>query len=310
MSCLDNLTYTQQTAIRGEISYALLTASHDAEIKFRIYLILKQLKSEFKAIALETIKEAVNFPEEEVYAIYLEALSGNFPTHLWVTEVIEDIKLNLQGSYSNGAYAPPTSLSINRLSEKKKIIESAFILFTRKIVMKSAFLAKELVVAVMDDPSLDFLSNACFYLMSCCEEFASLQQTQQEPPEELLNHFFNAKEVLSFQIETEALSVLDHEQVSNPKSILDTDLNQKSLSCKETEEIDKKILEIFNSSISKNPKQQPHKYIVQKVFKNSKLCLSLAVCNTRKQAEEFIENVKKEYPELLDTWYFEIKKIN
>lgn len=314
MELYENLTYIQKAAIRGEVAFALLTASHDDEIKFRIYLILRQLKKEFKMIFFEAIKEAVDFPEEEIYTIYLETLTDSFPTHLWINEVIADIKLNFQGVVASGAPVPVTKISINREEEKKRIIESAFILFSRKVIMKSAMLAEELLKAVEEEPSLDFLEQACFYLKGCCEEVKVLQQNQIQPPEDLLDCFFSPKEVMSFQLETEALSLLS--EISEKGDLISPQFTKKKprkkYISKKEKDINQEILDIFNKSISfeqKKPKPT-YKYIVQKVFKESHLTVSLIECDTMEQAEKFIEAAKKEYPELMATCRFEIKIVN
>ena len=42
----DKLTYLQKVAIKGDISHALLTCAHNADVKFRFYMILKLIYAE------------------------------------------------------------------------------------------------------------------------------------------------------------------------------------------------------------------------------------------------------------------------
>ena len=82
----ENLTYLQKAALKGEIGFALSTAAHDAEIKFRIYLILKEVEERFKPFIIECVKEAVNFDETIIDRIYLEVLNNTIPVWLWIDQ--------------------------------------------------------------------------------------------------------------------------------------------------------------------------------------------------------------------------------
>ena len=59
MSIEENLTYLQKAAIKGEIAFALSTAAHNAEMKYRVYLILKEVDEKYKGLILSCVKESI-----------------------------------------------------------------------------------------------------------------------------------------------------------------------------------------------------------------------------------------------------------
>ena len=88
----DNLTYLQKVALKGDIAHALVTCSHDADIKFRFYMILKSVTKELRPFVLEALKEAVLLNEDELNRVYFETLTDEVPVWLWTDKVIADIK--------------------------------------------------------------------------------------------------------------------------------------------------------------------------------------------------------------------------
>lgn len=331
MSVENNLTYLQKVALKGEISFALMTSSHDAEIKYRTYLILKEVEEEYRPFIIECVKEGITFDETVIDKIHLEVLNGTIPVWLWKEEAIADIKLNLTAAES-GAVILGSRLSINRLQEKKNLIESSFLAFARDAVMLHPWSAEELFNEIMEDSDLEFLHSACFYLKSACEETKALRQTN-EIPDELMSCLFDMKRALSFSVETKALKALDRKQ-AKPKNYstitktplptgepqelngnfiiqgkfdVDNSITQEELS----NYISEKIVELFEGK--PNPKPKPAApsgtvYVVKKVFTDSGISTDLRICKTQKEAMNFIEKIEREYPDLTRTCEFQIFK--
>ena len=71
----EKLTSIQQIALEGEIALALSSSKHDADIKLRIYYILKELRKseEFKPAVLKIIRNAVTFDSSIVDRLNLES---------------------------------------------------------------------------------------------------------------------------------------------------------------------------------------------------------------------------------------------
>lgn len=327
MSVENNLTYLQKVALKGEISFALMTSSHDTEMKYRTYLILKEVEEEYRPFILECIKEGVTFDETIIDRIYLEVLNGTTPVWLWKEEVIADIKLNLAAAES-GAVLLGSRLSVNKLQEKKNLIESSFLAFARDAVMLHPWSAEELFNEIMEDSDLEFLHSACFYLKSACEETKALRQTN-EIPDELMTCLFDIKRALSFSIETKALKALNKKRNSSsiiraphpaeePQELngnfiiqgkfdIDNSITQEELS----NYISEKIVELFEGK--PNPKPKPAApsdtvYVVKKVFTDSGLTTDIRICKTQKEAINFIERIEREYPDITKTCEFQVFK--
>ena len=199
---MKELTYVQKAAIKGEVALALSTCAHDAEMKVRAYFMLKGVTSEFKPLLLEYMKEAVTFSETELDRIFLEIQNGIVPIWLWIEQTIADIRISLialEGSIKG------TSLSINKEKERKKVVESAFIMFARKAILISPIAANKLFNSILDDYSLEFLHSACTYLKSCCPE-VQFAKKDKRIPDRIMQHRIDSKQILSFVIESRALS--------------------------------------------------------------------------------------------------------
>ena len=207
MTIEENLTYLQKVALKGEIGFALSTATHDAEIKFRTYLILKEVQDQFKPFILECIKESVTFDEDIIDRIYLEILNDTVPVWLWIDQVISDIKLHIT-SAEMGSVLSSNRLSIDKLQERKNLVESAFVLFVRETIIVSTNASEQLLNQILDDYDLEFLHNACFYLKSCCAEIRNLkgEETEKDIPDEIMSCLFDIRKTLSFAVETKSLS--------------------------------------------------------------------------------------------------------
>ena len=328
----EQLTYLQKAALKGEIGFALSTSSHDTEIKFRTYLILKEVEDKFKPFIIECIKEAVTFDETIIDRIYLEILNGTVPVWLWVEETIADIKIHLNSAQISSSILTGLKLSIDKLQERKNLIESAFVLFAREAMMISPLAVKQLLEEVLEDNDLDFLQSACFYLKESCKEIQKFRNSE-EVPDKLMSCLFDIKKILSFGIETKELSRLNrfekkqrtYEKVTKqplPTEITGEVVAEGSFTVDNTftseeisQYISEKIAELFEGNVSTHsylkPKQPSNTvYVVKKVFTDSGISTNIRVCRSEEEAVNFIKKIIKEYPELTNVCEFQVERIN
>lgn len=321
MSTEENLTYLQKVALKGEIGFALSTSTHDTEMKYRIYFMLKEVDNKFKPLIVECAKEAVTFDESIIDRIYLEILNESVPVWLWIEEIIADIKLYLSSVEKSYVGLPSDHLSINKLQERKNLIESAFILFAREAIIVSPKAATQLFESILNDYDLEFLHKACFYLKNDCSEIYSIKG--DKIPEQLMSCLFNIRKILNFSIETQVFEALNktneshnnessmqpskssynNEVIVQGKFTIDRDMlyNHEEFSNYISNEITKLLEESISSNNSSN-----NVYIVRKVFTDSGLSTDIRTCNTEEEAINFIKKIVREYPELTNVCEFRV----
>lgn len=331
MSIENDLTYLQKTALKGEIAYAVSTCSHNADIKYRLYLILKDINDELKPFILEAFKEAVTFDEEIIDRIYLETLSDQTPDWLWVEKVVSDIEVSIKLGDTGYVGA---KLDINKINERKKIVESAFISFGRTAILLSPLSANLLFNTILENNNLNFLNTACFYLKSICNE-AINKNPNAEVKKEIMELEFDIRGMLHVSNETETLEELENNPLKNRKPIHSPKRGQKpiqnetiviegSITPNELSEyLSQKVIELFEgineSSVNhvhgyeKETKnnQSPNKqikYVVEKVWFDSEMRQDIRTCDTLEEAVAFARKLEEEYPEQLEISKFVVKK--
>jgi hypothetical protein len=333
MSIEENLTYLQKTAIKGEIAFALSTAAHNAEIKFRTFLILKEVEDKYKPFIIECIKEAITFDETVIDRIYLEVVNNDVPVWLWIEEIIADIKLHISMADAGLAGITGNRLSINKVQERKNIIESAFVMFAREALILSPNASEQLLDEIINDYDLEFLHSACFYLKSSLPEIRTIKgNTADDIPEELMSCLFDVKRMMSFAVESKALKMLNRAEKKEgryrkiTKQPLPTELNgeviaQGSFTIDNTitheelsQYISEKIAELFDGTptirTSPAPKPSNTVYVVKKVFTDSGISTNIRVCRTEQEAADFVKKIEREYPELARTCEFQVERVN
>ena len=200
---MENLTYLQKVALKGEIAYALTTSNHTEDVKFRTFLLLREIEDQYRNYTMEVIKDIANFDEDELNRIYLEAMNNRVPVWLWVEKSIADIKLALNIGDSGALVTG--RLKVEKKDAKKAIIESSFISYIRDCIMVSPRAAEELCLKVMEDDELDFLHTSCFYLLSGCQEMKIMDKEENGIHPNILTQSFNIRDLLSFTTEIKAL---------------------------------------------------------------------------------------------------------
>ena len=318
----DKLTYLQKVALRGEIGFALSTSTHDAEIKFRLYLILKEVPEKLRPFIIECAKSSTTFSEDVIDKICLEVSNNTVPVWLWIEEIISDIKLHLALVNSGYAGITETKLSIDPRQERKNLLESAFIYFAREAVIISPKASEQLFDEILNDYELSFLHNACFYLKSCCPEVRNIKKDpHEEVPEDIMSCLFNPKNLLSFKIETKALNALNkaptkeffHEftplEDAEKEAVIQGNFNiDKNTTHEELSQyISEKISELLQESIRPSKGEDDNTvYVVKKVFTDSGLSTEIRTCKTEAEALDFVKDIIKTYPELTDVCTFKV----
>ena len=316
----ENLTYLQKVALKGDISFAFLSASHDTEIKFRAYLILKGVIPKLRPFFAECMKEALTFDTSVIDCLSLEVANNQVPVWLWIEEAVADIKLQLsltENKYSDVLLHP---LSLDKAVERQNLIESAFVFFAREAAGISTLATEQLLDKILEDNDLEFLHNACFYLKGYCAEVRKEKIEDEQVPEEIMACLFNPRKTLDFLIETKFLKLLNaserqekkqrkrarKKQAESEKQRIRGDVGLDEIPRKEAMKcISDTIAEIFGSPIKvmDSPRDV---YVVKKVFPESGMSTDIRICKTAKEAVDFVKKILKEYPELAGTCEFQI----
>lgn len=304
MELNDQLTNLQKIALKGEVAFTLSTCAHDAEMKYRMYIILKEVEDKYKPFLVQEFKDSTTFSETDIDRIYLETLTNKVPVWLWVEKAIEDIKASMFLVPEKGQGA---LISINKSEERKKVIESAFVSFGRKALMLCPDASEQLFNEILDDYELDFLHTSSFYLRGCCDEVRDLGFMKDKTSEALLDCQFDIRDLMSMRVESEALEMVTRKRAprkkKSPKAKVKTIEINGSISQDELSQyLSEKITELFNEVSSSDSDEI--KYVVKKVYNDSDMSTEIRTCETQEEAEEFIEKIKEQHPDLQSTCSF------
>lgn len=291
---MEDLTQLQKIAIEGEIAKALSSARHNPEILYRLYVILKNTPKDLAEHALKVVRELTDIEQSDLDRVVLELGTKERPLWIWVEKVIADIKLSLLLAMADST----TSIAdMDRKKVHKKIIKSAFAYFCRSTMMICTRAVKELCQTILDsnDLELDFLQDICFTTISTVSE---LEETT-EITETLFCSMFSIQDILSYRFEKEMLERKDKEderkEVEVPKK-----RSKRAIEEPKTKEEEEKLSAAIQDAVIKVvTKYEKSKYAVVKKYEGSSVTTILKCYDNEEDAREFIETVKKEYPELL-----------
>ena len=326
----ENLTELQKTAIKGQVSAMLSFARANADLKIKIYRMLKEVDPIYKPLFLEAVKEVVTLSEEEVMKLFFMGSLGEVPLSLWVEKTIDDIKHYLKVPETSFR---SSSIALDKKQERINIIKSTFINFGRKIIMVSPKAMIELMKNILDDNELEFLHSSCIYLQGGCSDVMNFEcypkDEDEKISESILKCEFDPYDIMSIDTETECLNRINEDSLSNttpevkesfyaePKVIkvtrIDIGDDKMQLSQEELSQyLGKEILEIFNRiqpmQEVKSSGNSELRYVVQKKYKNTDIKEDIRQCKSEKEAVDFINKINKEYPELDRTCEFIICK--
>lgn len=202
----EEFTYLQKTSFVGELAYIIFIAPHDADLKFHLYILFKEVPRECLPLAIQTAKELTKLDENEIDKIALEAANKQVPVWLWIERALSDMKeyLNLDERSPSGV-----STEIKRRLCREKLVESSFITFARMCLCEFPECTKKLCEEILQNPSLSFLEQACFYIMNTCDEALTDQGGPDKITHNLLRHRFDIQGIMSYSAETSALHFLN-----------------------------------------------------------------------------------------------------
>lgn len=330
------LTYLQKVTLKGDIAHALISCSHDADVRLRLYIILKTISKETRPYVLDIFKEAITLSEDDFNRVYFETFTEKVPLWLWTDKVLEDIKKNLR---SDPLEYVVTKISVDKIKEKKHLIENAFIAFVRRVTLVSPKAASELLNRITEDDELSFLSTSCFYLRQFIQEFISKNKKyvkMDEVSSDVLNLEFNINLSLSSPIDEGISQVTEEDFRSSSEDTEDTEEEQDNFENSNKQVISEKIIiagsitpEELSSYLSQkiieklnatqsnqttnhemyNRKEQKIKYQIQKIWLDSKVETAITSFSSKEEAEKFIQNIKNEFPEQEGICDYFVKKI-
>ena len=310
----------QRAAIEGEIAYLITTATSDSEILFRLYFVLSEADDSLKEIILECFKSLVYFPEEVYTRILGEISTKNIPMWLWEDKVIDDIKEVIK----HGEAPDSSNLKLEKRDLRKVVAKSAFILFCKRLCAFSVSVPINLCKKILDNHSLDFLHSSCFALIRDLSEAVEMGVVSLEDSKEnLLEIFkmsFDARDILSFRIEVEALEHLNNlESKRNSKHfsdemryMLDRVENEDSNDVDDDNQLDQilsNLMETHNKEVEKGRKRK-NPFVVKKIFREQKTVSTLKTFKSKEEAVVYIEKIVDRCPELMNTCTFVIEDFN
>lgn len=297
---IDSITQLQKIALEGEIAKALSTARHDEEILYRYYTILKKAPKEISYLLVQIVRDMIDVKQELLDRVTLEASLDITPLWIWVNRTVADLKLSLKLACADQI----GSASMDRKGLQKKLIKSAFVYFVRMVAvpLESPTAAKTLCRHIINEEAieLDFLEDACFALIPEIEELTDNGNVS----EEIIHTTFDINKILSYRTETEVLEKrTQREEAPNERKVTVNLSNEEPIDMSEL--LKKTIAEILETQ-QENSKKETGKFIVVKEYEGCDISTPLRECTSEEEAVKFIENMKKQFPELVKTVTFRI----
>ena len=295
---LNNLTYLQKTALEGEVARIVTTSRHDGEILLRLYTVLKNAPSELCFDIIKIVKDLTFVKEELLNKVILEVSSDKVPLWIWTNKIIGDIKIALRMAYAEGTIS---EASVHKKEAQEKIVKSAFMLYCRQVAMLSPSTACQLCLDIMKEDSgkLDFLYDCCFTLI---EDIKELRIKEKKGVlDQIILSSIDMQNILSYKLETEVISnTIEKEKPKKERA----EKKEK----REEEVISKIIEESFNKS-RKKENQLNIKYSVIKYYTDCGVSTTLRSFKTEEEAEEFMQLIKKQFPDIQKTCKLYIEKL-
>ena len=269
----EDLNIRQKIAIEGEVAYMLSSATHKEEMLYNMYLMLHNVKPIYRPFYIRAMKEALDESDRfEVDRISMQLELGEVPTFLWINRTKADIKHFLNSSDFAVGIAP--WLPLNTKVVKEQILKSAFFRFLKKSFVVCPLSTKMLCDNIIEEcehnncKELELVKDMCFIMAQSFIEFEpilkKLNLDDIEPNDEVLNVSLNTKELLYFDVETEAdIEEMKHNRRNRIKRSFKknklTDYEKKVLFGEEdktepyTEEYEETVKKLRKDFISNNP---------------------------------------------------------
>ena len=302
----ENLTEIQKIALQGEVARTLLSSTNQAELKLNIFFLLDEAKPEYRDVLLRTLRESTDLDKETLESIYFYVTKNITPINLWIATIVAEMKRML--SNSGDMLFKTESLPFDKNTEKKNLLKSMFMYFVKKLVLISPDAVEMLLDNLLQDTTFDFLKSTSIFIKEFCQEVKNSKFYTPEISKEILKYSISATGMLSYENEMNRIS----ENLEQEKSIPEED----DLNPKKTIKI-VQINQVMNPEEAKaliehfallEENDEKISYVVQKVYKNTNLKIDIRPCESEKEAEEYIDKINKEYPELNETCKFIISK--
>lgn len=329
---LDNITALQKIALEGEIAKALSTARHDAEILYRYYTILKRAPKEISYLLVQIVRDMTDIKQETLDRVMLEASLDVVPLWIWTQKTAADLKLSLKLACADSI----GDASMDRKSLQKKLIKSAFVYYCRSVAMMCPTAALTLCQYIINEESIDlnFLEDACFALIPEIKELKEDESVEDIVTEDIIHTMFDISKVLSYKVETEVLerrnkpvSEEDRALAQQLDELKDGEVKQGVntggtqiyagkvvISSSATSPADElsQVLKRTIDEILKEREGKEHKengkFVVVKEYDGCDVVTPLRECKTEEEAQKFIDSMEKQFPELLKTVRFRIRR--
>ena len=342
----DDLTIHQRIAIEGEVAYALGTAPHEEEMYYRIYMILHTIKPSYREFYVRTFKEAL--PKEDHYkvdSIVLQITAGEIPVMLWVNRTKADLKHYILGSDFAANIAP--WLPVNSKVIKNHIARSAFSRFLKRAFLacpvSTKILCENILEEINNSPKevkeLELVKDMVYMTLKDIVEVEPMLRKmcleELEPNSSILDISFDPKELLYFDIETEAnydsIKKCKKERVRRTKKgnkledfekealfgeptkqdepsdpyMEDSLIAQAELRGLPGEEIQKAIEDTIakeQTKVKRKPRavKKVTRYKVVKKYKNSDITTTIKTFDTEEEANEYIQEILEQYPDITE----------
>ena len=305
----ENLTEIQKIALQGEVARTLLASSNKAELKLNIFFLLDETQPECRDILLEALKESTDLDKETLESIYFYVIKKVTPVNLWIATIVAEMKRMLSNSSDSFFKAEP--LPFDRNTEKKNLLKSIFMYFIKKLVLISPDAVEMLLDNLLQDTTFDFLKSTSIFVKEFCQEVKNSEYYVPEISKEILKYSISNAGILSYESETKRIDRNFKQEENIPESTFKPEgaikvvqINLKDNTLINPEEA-KALIEQFALLEESNEKVS---YVVQKVYKNTNLKIDIRPCESKEEAEEYIDKINKEYPELNETCEFIVCK--
>ena len=318
MKSINNLTLSQKIALEGEIAAMFIGVPHEEEIKYRLYMVLKNLQSfsneKYEDYVIEALKNTTPLNDCEFQRVLWEAGQEEPPLWIWVDKCIADIKTSVRTSeysYIQGGASPSKNKDL-----KKMLVLSCFCKFVRAVAFCCSQAARALMLAIKEDKELEFLHIACTYELEELARVELARPPKSKIPSTIMDMciLIDPANVLSFTAETNALKRSEQAAAKNAERA--QKLMSKAGDKKDfIEALDEVISSIVGETIEELADERKNisitskaRYIVTKKFNGSDLAVPLRDFKTKGEALEFIAELNKNFPELKKTCTFEITR--
>lgn len=344
---LENLTQYQQLAVEGEVAYLLSKARHDSEALCFLYATLKDVPADFGMYIIEAAKNLLTLPEDKLDRVILEASLQQFPRWLWLDRTIDDLKLALTSTemeqmpslrvhidkkeakkmlikssflrFCREVYVKAGTLSYElceRVLEEREleflysVAQGFMYTYTWGGSSEDTNLTDETFSLLFDIRNImSFTSEkrALTELIKCEDnpEYAKIKMEEIKNKNAKVTHSATEPGTVTINIGSPEVRISSSAEWQVKNDLTNNDLEKEVDNIRE--KLSKTIADLVNESIL-SKKTEEVKYSVSKDYGERSGTSTLRVFDTKEEAENFVKQMEEQFPELLNTCKFVIKK--